>query len=164
MPYGANPTGGRSPGRICDNGEVAGSVAIGGKLAGRIVPGVLCALLLLAACGTKSGQPTPDAVVAEYVAALRAADSGRLARIADPDDDSSAEIAHRLQTLGDGRLSVTLTRLHDTESDHMKSVTVQGTLDGSPYSEELWLHLRGERWYVLLGPNRNARPKQVRSS
>jgi len=155
-PYAANPTGGRSSLRICENNEVARSA--------RLVPGVLCALLLLAACGTKGGQPTPDAVVSEYVSALRAADSGRLARLADPDHDSSAEIAHRLRTLGDGRLSVTRTQLHDTESDHTKSVTVQGTLDGSPYSEELWLYLRDGRWYVALGPNRNSHPKQLRSS
>jgi hypothetical protein len=129
------------------------------RLAARARAGIVCALLALAGCGAGGGQPTPEAATAEYVSALAAGDAGRLARLADPEDASSGEIARRLRVLGGGRLRITHTEIHDTESDHTKSVTVQGLLTGAPYSADLWLYLRGDRWYVALGPSRNGHPK-----
>jgi hypothetical protein len=122
--------------------------------AARLVAGVGCALLLLTGCGAKGGQPTPEAVVSEYVSALTAGDSGRLAKLADPDYDSSADIPHRIQAMGNGRFNVTTTLVGDTESDHMKIAVLRGTLDGSPDSDRLGLHLRGDRWYVVMGPSK----------
>jgi hypothetical protein len=121
--------------------------------------GALCALLLLAACGAKGGQPTPEAVASEYVAALKAGDSGRLAKLADPDYDSSAEIKRRLDTTGNGRFNVTDTFIGDTESDHIKVAKLRGTLNGEPYSETLGLHLKGKRWYITFGRRKNVAPE-----
>lgn len=42
--------------------------------------------------------------------------------------------------------------IDDTEADHVKSVTITGTLDGAPFSEKLWLYRHDDRWYVALGP------------
>lgn len=128
------------------------------SLPARFVAAVVLAGLL-AACGSTGGSATPDAAAAEYVAALKAADSGRLERLADPDNDAKDEIVQRLRRLGGGRLVVERATVGDTESDHEKSVTFTGTLDGSPFSEQLWLHRHDDRWYLALGPNKNAHPK-----
>lgn len=134
------------------------------RLACALSAALVCALFVLTGCGSEGGQPTPQAAITEYISALKAGDSGRLSKLADPNYDSSGEIKRRLQNLGNGRLIVVRTEIHDTESDHTKSVTVQGTLNGAPYSDDLWLYRSGDRWYVALGPNRNSHPKEVRSS
>ncbi|MEU7873909.1 hypothetical protein [Dactylosporangium sp. NPDC049140] len=103
------------------------------------------------------GAASPQAAVAGYVAALGAGDRGRLEDIADPDHDASTEIPDRLRRLGSGRLVVTGTAIGTTESDHLRPVDITGTVEGSPYSERLWLYRHDDRWFIALGPHRDAR-------
>ncbi|MGI5241399.1 hypothetical protein [Dactylosporangium sp. CA-139066] len=105
------------------------------------------------------GAASPESAVSDYVAALKANDRGRLENIADPDHDASTEIPARLRQLGAGRLVVTGTAIGTTESDSQRPVDITGTVEGSPYSDRLWLYRHDGRWFIALGPNRNAHPK-----
>jgi hypothetical protein len=107
----------------------------------------------------QGGQPTPQRAVAEYLAALRARDGGRMNRVAEPGHDASREIPDRVRRLGGGRFVVVSTQISDTASDHEKNATLTGTVAGAPYVDSVWLDRHGSRWYVVLGPNRNAHPK-----
>ncbi|MDG6107273.1 hypothetical protein Daura_31100 [Dactylosporangium aurantiacum] len=54
---------------------------------------------------------------------------------------------------------VTGTAIGATESDSQRPVDITGTVEGSPYSDRLWLYRHDGRWFIALGPNRNAQPK-----
>ncbi|MFB9236308.1 hypothetical protein ACFFWC_12230 [Plantactinospora siamensis] len=105
------------------------------------------------------GAATPAAAVSAYTSGLAADDRHQLEQVADPDHDSRAEISARLSRFGGGKLQVTRTAFADTESDHTKSVQITGTVSGSDYVETLWLYRHDDRWFVALGPNKNAHPK-----
>src|SRR4051794_39989260 len=113
-------------------------------LAGLAVTGALVAagaiVLVVVLHRGPGGAASPESAVAGYVAALDANDRGRLADIADPDHDGSTEIPDRLRRLGSGRLVVTGTAIGTTESDSQRPVDITGTVQGSPYSERLWLY------------------------
>jgi hypothetical protein len=113
-----------------------------------------------------AGAAGPESAVGEYLAALGARDRSRLERLADPEDDAAKDIAGRLERLGGGRLVVAGSSVADTESAFLKSADISGSFDGAPYTDRLWLHAyaapwphSGIRWFVILGPNRNAHPK-----
>ncbi|MFG2043698.1 hypothetical protein [Dactylosporangium sp. NPDC048998] len=113
-----------------------------------------------------NGAASPESAVSEYLAALGARDRGRLERLADPENDAAGEITGRLERLGGGRLVVAGSSVTGTESAFLKSADISGSVDGAPYTNKLWLHAyaapwphSGIRWFVVLGPNRNAHPK-----
>lgn len=110
------------------------------------------------------GKPTPEAAVAEYVAALRAADADRLAQVVHPDSDAEAEIASRLQRLGGSALSVTRTTISDTESVSAKFAEISGTLHGTPYQDRVWLETCGESWCLRLGPAKGGVGRPISST
>ncbi|MFG2042003.1 hypothetical protein [Dactylosporangium sp. NPDC048998] len=130
---------------------------------------VVAGIVVLAAIGVTvylvrrgpDGAASPESAVSEYVAALKAHDRGRLENIADPDHDAGGEISNRLEQFGDNKLMVTSTSIGDTESDATKRVDVVGTVNGAPFTEQLWLYRHDHRWFVALGPNRNAHPKET---
>ncbi len=69
-----------------------------------------------------------------------------------------------IQRLGHGRLLVTATAINSTAADAMKSATLTGTLNHALYTDTIWLHRHGTRWYVAIGPNRKSSRKGIRSS
>jgi hypothetical protein len=112
------------------------------------------------------GAAGPESAVSEYLAALGARDRGRLERLADPQNDAAGEITGRLERLGGGRLVVAGSSVTGTEADFQKRADISGSVDGASYTDKLWLHAyaapwphTGIRWFVVLGPNRNAHPK-----
>ncbi|MEH0930987.1 hypothetical protein [Micromonospora sp. CPCC 205558] len=96
------------------------------------------------------GAASPEAAVADYVTALHDRDRGKLADLADPGTDSSAEISRRLTELGGGRLVVSDRRFDTTASDAEVRATISGRLDGSPYSDVIWLRRIDDAWFVAL--------------
>jgi hypothetical protein len=46
-----------------------------------------------------------------------------------------------------------------TESAATRPADLAGTVEGAPCAERLWLYRHGARWFVALGPSRNAHPK-----
>ncbi|MFI5916864.1 hypothetical protein [Dactylosporangium sp. NPDC051541] len=112
------------------------------------------------------GAASPESAVSEYLAALGARNRDHLQRLADPENDTTGEITARLERLGGGRLMVTSISVIGTESDVTKAADITGSVDGNPYTNRFWLHAYaatwprdGLRWFVILGPNRNAHPK-----
>ena len=106
-----------------------------------------------------NGAESPGATADAYLSALRDDDAKALEEIADPDHESAQEIKNRLARLGGDKLSGATFSIGSTESDANKPVQITGILDGQPYSETLWLYRHGKRWFVALGPQRNAHPK-----
>ncbi len=117
------------------------------------------AAIIMFATRGPHGTESPEATANAYVSALRNNDSSRLKDIADPDHDAAQEIKSRLAQLGGNRLSSTTISIGSTESAATKPAQITGILDGQPYTDELWLNRHGNRWFVALGPNRNAHPK-----
>jgi hypothetical protein len=106
-----------------------------------------------------AGADSPESAVTEYVSALQEHDPGRLAEIADPDHDATREIPARMRHFGSDELAVASTSISGTESDATKRADLAGTVNGASFTDQLWLYRRDDRWYVALGPNRNAHPK-----
>lgn len=130
-------------------------IIVGGVVAVCLVIGTILTLRLAG----PGGAASPEAAVADYVTALHDRDRGKLADIAAPDTDSSAEISRRLSELGGGRLVVSDRRFDTTTSDAEVRATLSGQLDGSPYSDVIWLRRIDDAWFVALGPHRNSNPK-----
>ncbi len=130
------------------------SVALG--IAGVVLVAVL-GVVYLVVPHAPEGAGSPESVVADYVAALRDNDRDRLEDIADPGHDASTEITDRLRRLGGGKLTVTGTAIGTTESDSQRPVDIVGTTGGAPFSEQLWLFRRDDRWFIALGPVRSSR-------
>ncbi|MGC5290783.1 hypothetical protein [Micromonospora sp. DT231] len=105
------------------------------------------------------GAASPEAVVADYVTALRDKDRGRLADIANPENDSAAEINRRISALGGDRLVLSDWRFDRTASAAEVRVTLSGQLDASPYSDVIWLRRVDGAWFVALGAPQNSNPK-----
>ncbi len=120
---------------------------------------VVVAVIIGAAHRGPVGQPSPDAAVNEYVAALGVSDRDRLRHLADPDHSANAEIDARIQRLGAGRLQVTKTDIGGTADSALRPATLTGKLDGAPYSDTLQLSRHGTKWYVILGPAKDASSK-----
>lgn len=127
--------------------------------AGVVVIAAVVVTLSLTVFRGPSGAPTPEAALGEYLAALDSGDRSRMEAIADPEHDTATEITRRLRELGGGRLTVKSTSVNRTEADHEMAATITGKLSGAPYTDTVWLDRHGDRWYVAIGPNRNAHPK-----
>ena len=115
--------------------------------------------VLLLGLAAPGGAASPEAAVADYVTALHDRNREKLADIADPDTDSSAEISRRITELGGGRLVVSDRRFDTTASDAEVRATLSGQLNGSPYSDVIWLRRIDDAWFVALGPHQNSTPK-----
>lgn len=129
-------------------------------LAGAVGVLALVAVASFAVKGGPDGATSPELAVSGYVAAVKADDRDGLANLADPDHDSNTEITNRLRRYG-GRLAVTGVSIGSTESDSAKPADLAGTVDGAPYHERLWLYRHDDRWFVALGPDKNAHPKRT---
>ncbi|WP_433200744.1 hypothetical protein ACQP00_29320 [Dactylosporangium sp. CS-047395] len=127
---------------------------------------VVAGLVVFVVSRAPAGAGSPESAVDEYLAALDARDRDRLERLADPENDAAGEITGRLERLGGGRLVAAGSRVTGTESAFTKVADISGSIGGAPYADRLWLHAgaaswphSGIRWFVVLGPNRNAHPK-----
>ncbi|WP_155389426.1 hypothetical protein [Catellatospora paridis] len=121
--------------------------------------GIVIAVGVFLATRDTPGQATPEAAVTEYVAALHAEDRARLRLLAHPRSDAAAEIDSRLAQLGGPALTVTQSKIADTESDATKAAELSGTLDGAPYRTTIWLQDCDGRWCVTMGPSKDGKPK-----
>jgi hypothetical protein len=109
--------------------------------------------------GGPDGAASPEAVVADYVTALRDKDRGKLADLADPENDSAAEVNRRISELGGDRLVISDRRFDGTASAAEVRVTLSGQLDASPYADVIWLRRVDGGWFVALGPHQDSNPK-----
>ncbi|MBF9128865.1 hypothetical protein I0C86_07690 [Plantactinospora sp. S1510] len=116
-------------------------------------------LVVYARSSGPDGAASPEAVVADYVTALRDKNCGRLADIADPENDSATEINRRISELGGDRLVISDRRFDETASAAEVRVTLSGQSDASPYSDVIWLRRIDDAWFVALGPHQNSNPK-----
>ncbi|MEV0458007.1 hypothetical protein [Catellatospora methionotrophica] len=123
------------------------------------VTGVAVATGVFLATRETPGQATPEAAVAEYVAALHAGDADRLRLLAHPYSDAAAEIDDRITHLGGPALTVTSAAINSTESSATKAAGLTGTLNGTPYQATVWLQTCADRWCVTMGPSRYGTPK-----
>lgn len=127
---------------------------------------IVIGVAALFGCASSKGEPTEEAVVRSFLAALTANDLKALTSLVHPDFSGQPELSYYRNNFGGSRFeSVQIKIEHNTVANYLADAYVKGYLSNppegtSPKTFEFHLRLRkaDKRWFLVTG---NPRVKGV---